>query len=148
MHEDGTLCLTCVYEDLVDEVPKLGKYVVETTSETWKPIQKTHTLVVQRFLKFGISIVHINMYSCVKVGIQIQTRKTQTKMMNFRCMCTKRQIQILPSSAHAPNLSFLYDFLKNEFASQLTYLYVLDAKFEIFFEQLKYSFWIGLYVST
>jgi len=40
-----------------------------TKVETWKPIQKC-ILVVQKFLKLGTSIVHTNMYSHAKVGIQ------------------------------------------------------------------------------
>jgi hypothetical protein len=44
-------------KDLIDEVTKLRKYVVETTYEvkTWVPIEK-YTLVTQKFLKFGIFI--------------------------------------------------------------------------------------------
>ena len=60
------------------------------------------------FWKFGISIVHTNMYSCAKVGMQTQTRKIHTKMTNFRWMCTKRQnlkiSGILSFSIHAPEI--------------------------------------------
>jgi hypothetical protein len=67
-------------KDLIDEVTKLRKYVVETTYEvkTWVPIEK-YTLVAQKFLKFGIFIGPINMNSYIKVTMQTQTRKAQKK---------------------------------------------------------------------
>ena len=49
------------------------------------------------FWKFGISIVHTNMYSCAKVGMKTQTRQNHTKVTNFRCM-------ILSFSVHAPEI--------------------------------------------
>ena len=77
------------------------------------------------FWKFGISIVHTNMYSCAKVGMKTQTRKNHTKVTNFRCRILSFSVQLY---MHLKFVIFV-EFFKSKFASQLlhvsTYLYAL-----------------------
>jgi hypothetical protein len=67
-----------------------GVFFQKHTSDFWKKI------------KFGISIVHTQMYVVIKIELQNRSRSIHMKMRNFECICTKWQKK--PSSANTPHI--------------------------------------------